>query len=91
MSEHKHPPQDPPHPYPVPDPGTVLITIDAKDFRVHLGRILVVDLKKLAGIPIAYEVVEVVGKKLQPLADDGFTIIKGGERFLSHPRDGQSS
>lgn len=91
MSEQKHPdhPDHPPHP--VPDPATVLITVDSKEFRVHRGRILVIDLKKLAGVPAAYEIVEVVEKKLIPMADDGFTVIQGGERFLSHPRDGQSS
>ena len=91
MSEHKQPHPEHPPPHPVPDQATVEITIDDKKFQVHRGRWLVVDLKKLAGISLTYELVEVVNKKLNTLPDDGFTVIQGGERFVSHPRDGQSA
>ena len=69
----------------------VTITIDNKLFTVHRGSKTVVELKQLAGIPLAYELEEIVDGKLVPLKDDQRVVIKGGERFVSHPRSGASS
>jgi hypothetical protein len=69
----------------------VPITIDGKIFEVCRGEISVVALKQLAGIPAGYELEEVKHGKLVPLKDDAKVEIKGGEQFVSHPRDGASS
>jgi len=69
----------------------VTITIDNKNFTVHRGSKSVAELKQLAGIPPAYELEEIVDGKLVPLRDDQHVVIKGGERFVSHPRAGASS
>jgi hypothetical protein len=69
----------------------VVITVDNKTFAVHRGNITVADLKNLAGVPAAYELEEIVDGVLKPLADDGHVVLKGGERFVSHPRAGASS
>jgi Multiubiquitin len=69
----------------------VTITIDNKRFTVHRGTKSVAELKQLAGIPLAYELEEIVDGKLVPLRDDEHVVIKGGERFVSHPRAGASS
>lgn len=69
----------------------VTITIDNKNFTVHRGSKTVAELKQLAGIPPAYELEEIVDGKLVPLNDDQRVVIKGNERFVSHPRAGASS
>jgi Multiubiquitin len=76
------------HPQPGPE---VTITVDAKTFNVHRGNLSVSDLKALASIPAAYEVEEIVEGTLKPLSDGGHVAIKGGDRFVSHPRAGASS
>lgn len=76
------------------DPQTgpdVPIVIDNKTFTIHRGSKTVAELKQLAGIQPAYELEEIVNGKLVPLADDQRVTIKGGERFVSHPRAGASS
>jgi hypothetical protein len=69
----------------------VIITIDNKNYTVHRGNTTVGELKQLAGIPAAYELEEIVDGKLIPLNDDQHVVIKGGERFVSHPRAGAAS
>lgn len=69
----------------------VTITIDNKTFTIHRGSKTVAELKQLAGISPAYELEEIVDGKLVPLNDDQRVVIKGGERFVSHPRAGASS
>jgi len=69
----------------------VNITIDNKNFTVHRGSKTVAELKQLAGIPAAYELEEIVDGKLVPLNDNQRVVIKGSERFVSHPRAGASS
>jgi Multiubiquitin len=84
MPEQNHPE----HPQTGPD---VTITIDNKAFTVHRGNTTVTELKQLAGVAAAYELEEVVDGKLVPLADNQHVVLKGGERFVSHPRAGASS
>jgi predicted Rdx family selenoprotein len=76
------------HPQTGPD---VTITIDNKTFTVHRGNIPVSELKARAGVPAAYELEQIVVGTLTPLRDDGHVVLKGGERFVSHPRAGASS
>lgn len=69
----------------------VTITIDNKNYTVHRGSTTVAELKQLAGVPAAYQLEEIVDEKLVPLKDDQHVVIKGGERFVSHPRAGAAS
>ena len=78
----------PEHPQTGPD---VTITIDNQGHTIHRGNITVSDLKAVAGISAAYELEEIVNGTLTPLRDDGHVVLKGGERFVSHPRAGASS
>jgi hypothetical protein len=81
-------PDHPDHPQTGPD---VTVTIDNKSFTVHRGDIAVSELKALAGVPAAYELEQIIDGTLTPLRDDGHVVLKGGERFVSHPRAGASS
>ncbi len=67
------------------------IKIDGKPYSIHRGHQTVVAIKTLGGIPLAYELEEVVAGKLTPLPDDGAVVIKGGEQFVGHPRSAGSS
>jgi hypothetical protein len=69
----------------------VTITIDNKMYTVHRGNTTVANLKAIAGIPAAYELEEIFNGTLKPLGDDEHVVLKGGERFVSHPRAGASS
>jgi hypothetical protein len=69
----------------------VVITINNKEFRIHRGRQTVVAIKTLGGVPLADDLEERVGGQLQLLPDDGAVTIKGGEVFISHPKDSGSS
>lgn len=75
-----------------PDTGKdVAVVIDTKTYEVHRGHTTIIELKNTAGIPLAYELEQVVNGKLVPLPDDGAVTLKGGEHFISHPREGASS
>jgi hypothetical protein len=81
-------PDRPEHPETGPD---VSIIIDNQTYTTHRGNRTVADLKALAGIPLAYELEQILEGNLVPLPDDGHVVLKGGERFVGHPRDGASS
>lgn len=70
---------------------TVTITVDTKPYRIHRGRQTVAAIKQVAGVPLAFELERLVDGRLMPLADDASVTIKGGEVFLSHPKDGGAS
>jgi hypothetical protein len=70
---------------------TVTITINEVPTTIHRGRQTVVELKKVGNIALADELEQVIEGKLTPLLDDGNVTIKGGEMFVSHPRDSGSS
>lgn len=69
----------------------VTITINNQPFKIHRGRQSVAGIKKVGGVPLTDELEEVIKGKLTPLPDDGEVTIKGGEVFISHPRDSGSS
>lgn len=78
----------PDHPETGPD---VTIVIDNKTYSTHRGNRTVPDLKALGGISPAYELEQIIDGQLVPLPDDGHVVLKGGERFVGHPRAGASS
>ncbi len=72
----------------------VEITINNKPYQIHRGRQTVLAIKTLGGVPQADELAQVVEGNtppLTPLKDDGSVTIKGGEIFVSYPRDSGSS
>lgn len=69
----------------------VSVTIDDKTRQIHRGRQAVVELKTLGEVPLAYDLDQVVDGKFEPLPDDGAITLKGGEVFISHPKDGSSA
>lgn len=69
----------------------VTITVDTRPYKIHRGHQTVTAIKTVAGVPLAYELEQLIDGKLTPLADDGGVTIKGGEVFLSHPKDGGAS
>jgi hypothetical protein len=69
----------------------VTITVDTKPYRIHRGHQTVAEIKTVAGVPLAFELEQLVNGKLTPLPDDGAVTLKGGEIFLSHPKDGGAS
>jgi hypothetical protein len=58
---------------------------------IHRGHQAVSAIKTLGGIPLADVLEQKVKGRLEPLDDNGSVVIKGGEEFLSHPRDSGSS
>jgi len=69
----------------------VTITVDTKPYKIHRGHQTVAEIKKVAGVPLAFELEQLINGKLVPLSDDGAVTLKGGEVFLSHPKDGGAS
>jgi len=69
----------------------VTITINSKPKEIHRGHQTVAAIKALGGVPAADELEQVIQGKLTPLSDDGAVTLKGGEVFISHPRDSGSS
>ena len=68
------------------------VTVNNNPVKIHRGRQPVSELKRLGGVPAADELAQVVdGQPLKPLADDGSLVIKGGEEFVSYPKDSSSS
>jgi len=84
--QHDHPPGDTPEHGP-----QVTITVDTKPYKIHRGRQTVAAIKTVAGVPLAFDLEQLVEGKLTPLADDASVTLKGGEVFLSHPKDGGAS
>jgi hypothetical protein len=76
---------------PHPERDLVEIKINRVEYKIPRGPLKVTSLKDLAEIPPADEVEQVRHGNLEPIADDATLEIKGGEKFISHPRDGGSS
>lgn len=70
---------------------TVFITVDGREVRIHRGRQTVAAIKEVGGVPLAKDLCQLVNQQLVALPDDGSVVIKGGEIFVSHPKDGSSS
>jgi len=69
----------------------VKITVDNVIREIHRGRRTVAEIKEVGNVPLAYTLVQIEDGKLVPLPDDGSVVIKGGEEFKSHPKDGGNS
>lgn len=73
------------------NPRLVEIEINRKSYQISRGKHAVVEIKRLGGVPEAHELEELINGKLTPLDDNSYVLIKGCEKFFSHPRDGSSS
>ena len=69
----------------------VTIIVNSAEKEIHRGRQPVSEIKRIGGVPQADQLEQVIDSKLVPLADDAAVTIKGGEEFVSHPRDSGSS
>ena len=69
----------------------VHITIGINEYVIHRGSHTVSEIKTLGGVALADDLEQVVNGQLTPLADDARVTIKGGERFVSHPKDSGAS
>ncbi len=69
----------------------VMITVNTIPVSIHRGHRTVAEIKTAANVPLADDLEQVIDGKLTPLADDGSVTLKGGEQFISHPKDGSSS
>lgn len=75
-----------------PDTGSMVsITINGATVSIHRGRQTVAEIKAAGGVNPAHELEQVEDSQLRPLPDDGAVTLKGGEVFISHPRDSASS
>ena len=69
----------------------VHITINRSEYRIHRGSHTVAEIKVLGHVPQADDLEQNVNGHLTPLPDDGRVTIKGGEKFVSHPKDSGAS
>ena len=69
----------------------VTIIVNSVEREIHRGRQPVSEIKRIGEVPQADQLEQVIDGKLVPLADDAAVTIKGGEEFVSHPRDSGSS
>jgi hypothetical protein len=78
-----------------PDDGhgqdIVTVTVNKIPREIHRGRQPVSEIKQVGEVPAADELEQLVNGKLEPLDDNAAVTIKGGEVFVSHPRDSSSS
>lgn len=81
-------PEHPEHPQTGPE---VKITINNVEKTIHRGHQTVADIKTLGGVPLADDLEQLVDGVLTLLPDGGSVTIKGGEVFISHPKDSASS
>lgn len=70
---------------------TVTIMINNVAQTVHRGRQSVSEIKRIGGVPQADVLEQLIDGQLVELDDNGAVTIKGGEQFISHPRDSASS
>lgn len=69
----------------------VTISVDGKDVSIHRGHQTVANIKSAGNVIANYDLDQLVDGKLEPLLDEGSVTIKGGEIFVSHPKDSSSS
>lgn len=73
------------------DPKMVIVTVDDKEVEVEHGRYVVSDFKTKVGVPIDYDLDQLIHGKFETLADSSEVKINGKEIFVSHVRTGGSS
>jgi len=69
----------------------VKITINDSEKEIHRGNQSVVEIKNIGQVQLNYMLEQLIDGKLTPLDDNGSVVIKGGEIFIGHIKDGASS
>lgn len=69
----------------------VIIKVNTIERKIHRGNQKVSDIKTVGEVPQSYDLDQLIEGKLVPLKDDGSVVIKGGEEFFGHIKDGSSS
>lgn len=69
----------------------VTIHVNDRPLEIHRGRRQVAEIKEKGTVPAADTLAQVVDGELKPLPDDGSVVIRGGETFLSYPKDAAAS
>lgn len=69
----------------------VTILVNGKTVKIKRGTYTAEEIKALSGVDPGHDLAEDTNGHLTPLADTAEVLIKGGETFFSHPRDGASS
>lgn len=72
-------------------PHKAQIKVDGKHWEIRAGDWVVSDLKAAVQVPADYELDQVVHDDLKPLADEDHVEVHGGDKFVSHIRQGGSS
>jgi len=72
-------------------PKLVQVTIDNKPKTIQAGNYTVTELKRVLEVDPSRVLDEVIGSEFKELPDNGTVHIRGGEKFVSHVRRGQSS
>ena len=72
-------------------PKLVQVTIDGKHKTIQAGTYTVAELKRLLAVDPSRVLDVVICGEFKELPDDGTVHVKGGEIFISHVRQGQSS
>lgn len=72
-------------------PKLVQVTVDNTPKTIQAGKYRVSDLKRVLGIEPSRVLDEVLSGEFKELPDNGTVHVKGGEIFVSHVRQGQSS
>lgn len=67
------------------------ITVNGRETTIHRGHRTVAEIKAVGGVQAADDLEQVIDGRLVLLSDDGSVTIKGGEVFVSHPKDSASS
>jgi hypothetical protein len=75
-----------------PEHGPIVtIVINNFDVEIHRGRRTAVEIKQAGNVPLADDLEQIIDGKLVPIPDDGAVTIKGCEKFVSHPKDGDAA
>lgn len=69
----------------------VKIKVNDVERDIHRGNRSVTEIKTIGEVPLNYMLEQLVEGKLTPLDDNGSVVIKGGEIFIGHIKDGGSS
>ena len=69
----------------------VNITINDTERSIHRGRQTVVEIKAVGEVTLNHELEQIIDGKFVPLEDNGSVVIKGGEVFISHIKNGGSA
>ncbi len=71
--------------------SSVVIIVNDTERSIHRGRQTVVEIKTVGKVPLNHALEQVIDGQIVPLDDNGSVVIKGGEVFLSHIKDGGSA